>query len=221
MEQGGEAWNEAPSQGEVVHPPHPPPPPPARRCGKGAAVGALRPRGNFWNKQSSWREETNLYTRRGERKKTPCNKRERIAQGRGKIRDLCKSKAPEQLWQPRLGGWCSRLGWKQNAPTKHIKKKKKERKKEKKNKKKKNGGVWSARWWDKGADPSSWIYSKAGHSSSTYPLFLCNELSDPDYSVAFAASLTAVWFCCAFFPFCFFFTVCFGFFWVYFFPLFH
>lgn len=70
MEQGGEAWNEAPSQGEVVHPPHPPPPP-ARRCGKGAAVGALRPRGNFWNKQSSWREERNLYTRRGERKKNP------------------------------------------------------------------------------------------------------------------------------------------------------
>lgn len=84
MERGGEAWNEAPSQGEVVHPPHPPPPPPARRCGKGAAVGAPRPRGNFWNKQPSWREERNLYSRRGERKRTPCNKRERIAQGRGK-----------------------------------------------------------------------------------------------------------------------------------------
>lgn len=79
-EQGGAAWNEAPSQGEVAHPPHPPPPPPpARRCGKGAAVGAPRPRGNFWNKQPSWREERNLYTRRGERGK----KQTHVIKGRG------------------------------------------------------------------------------------------------------------------------------------------
>lgn len=53
---------------------HPPPPPaagatPARRCGKGSAVGAPLPRRNFWNKQTSWGEERNLYTSRGIKKR--------------------------------------------------------------------------------------------------------------------------------------------------------
>lgn len=158
----------------------------SRRCGKGSAVGAPSPV-----------ETSGISSRAGERRETfiPAEgekKRERAIEhiikglhkdgaraGGGKI-GISRNEAQERFQQPRHGG-VLQPAW---LEIKH-----------KAHEGKKNGGVWSGRCGIKELIPPPGSAAKRCHCTSTHlSSFCCNELSDQDYLILFAASLTGVWF---------------------------